>query len=55
VLAAIVLSMIPPGEARSVWIFEAKLIGGTGGCVLIGLILYARGAWQKARERRAML
>jgi amino acid transporter len=53
VLAGIALSMIPPGEARSVWIFEAKLIGGTAGCVLIGLILYARGAWQKAHDSRA--
>jgi len=45
-----VLSMIPPGEARSVWLFEAKLIGGTAGFVLLGLVLYFRGAWQKARE-----
>ena len=54
VLAGIVLSMIPPGEARSVWIFELKLIGGTGISVLIGLILYARGAWQKKREARGL-
>jgi amino acid transporter len=53
VLAAVVLSMIPPGETRSVWIFEAKLIGGTGLSVAIGLILYARGAWQKAHDSRA--
>jgi amino acid transporter len=52
VLGGIVLSMIPPGEARSVWTFEGKLIGGTAGFILLGLILYFRGAWQKAHEAR---
>jgi hypothetical protein len=47
--------MIPPGEARSVWIFELKLIGGTSISVLIGLVLYARGALQKKREARSQL
>ncbi|MGB6200779.1 MAG: APC family permease [Candidatus Acidiferrales bacterium] len=53
VLAGIVLSMIPPGETQNVWMFEGKVIGGTGLCVLIGLILYFRGAWNKRHEARA--
>jgi glutamate:GABA antiporter len=52
VLGGIALSMIPPGEARSVWGFEGKLIGGTAGFILLGLVLYFRGAWQKARDAR---
>jgi glutamate:GABA antiporter len=50
VLGGIVLSFIPPAEAEHKWIFEAKLIGGTVGGVLLGLILYVRGARAKARE-----
>jgi len=53
VLGGIVLSMIPPGETTNVWLFEGKLIGGTGFCVLVGLILYFRGAWDKSHEARA--
>jgi amino acid transporter len=48
VLLGIFLSMIPPGESTNKWLFEGKLIGGTGLFVLIGLILYWRGARQKA-------
>jgi glutamate:GABA antiporter len=48
VLFGIALSFIPPGgEGKAA--FEVKLIGGTLGAVLIGLILYWRGA--RARER----
>jgi amino acid transporter len=50
VLLGIVLSFIPPAEAPSKWLFEAKLIGGTLGAVLLGLALYYRGARAKARE-----
>jgi len=50
VLAGIMLSMIPPKQARSVWLFEAKLIGGTLGFILLGLILYFRGAWKKRHD-----
>ncbi|HWG59260.1 MAG TPA: APC family permease [Candidatus Acidoferrales bacterium] len=49
VIAGIALSLIPPGEAASKWMFEAKVLGGTVGSVLIGLALYARGARRKAR------
>ncbi len=47
VLMGIALSLIPPGEAANKWLFEAKLIGGTGLFVLIGLFLYWRGSRQK--------
>jgi len=47
VMIGIVLSMIPPGESENKWLFEGKLIGGTGLFVLIGLALYWRGSRQK--------
>jgi len=50
VLGGIVLSLIPPAEATNVWRFEAKLVGGTLGAFLLGLILYLRGARAKSRE-----
>ena len=46
----IALSLIPPAEAQHKWLFELKLVGGTAGGVLLGLILYVRGARAKARE-----
>jgi amino acid transporter len=48
VLLGIALSLIPPGDSSNKWVFEGTLIGGTGFFVLIGLILYWRGAGQKA-------
>ena len=50
VVGGIVLSFIPPAEAANKWIFETKLIAGTAGGVLLGLVLYIRGARAKARE-----
>jgi glutamate:GABA antiporter len=50
VFLGIALSFIPPAESGSKWVFEAKLLGGTAGGILIGLILYYRGARQKKRE-----
>jgi glutamate:GABA antiporter len=47
VLIGIALSMVPPGESANKWLFETKLIGGTGLFVLIGLFLYWRGASKK--------
>ena len=52
VLLGIVLSFIPPGETESKLFFALKLIGGTGFAVLLGLLLYARGARAKSRERK---
>ena len=44
--AALVLSLIPPPDAASVWLFELKLVGGTA------LLLTAARFWfQRARRR----
>jgi hypothetical protein len=53
VFLAITLSFIPPAESANKWVFEAKLSAGTFGGILLGLILYGRGARQKAREAAA--
>ena len=53
VLMGIALSLIPPGESANKWLFETKLVGGTGLFVLIGLALYWRGARQKLAEELA--
>jgi hypothetical protein len=49
-LAAIFLSVIPPGDTVNKFQFEGKLVGGTGFAILLGIGLYFRGARQKARE-----
>lgn len=48
VAAGIVLSFIPPGDTMNKWAFEGKVVAGTVGSILLGLILYYRGVWQKA-------
>jgi len=50
VTAGIALSLIPPGGAESPWRFEGKVVAGTVGSFLIGLVLYLRGAREKSRE-----
>ncbi len=50
VTGGIVLSLIPPAEVTNAWRFEAKLVSGTLGAFLLGLILYIRGARAKARD-----
>ena len=50
VLGGIALSLMPPGESSNKWMFEVKLIGCTVVSVFLGLILYYRGAREKARE-----
>lgn len=50
VVGGIVLSFIPPAEAGNKWLFEGKLVGGTLGAFLLGLVLYFRGARAKARD-----
>ncbi len=47
VAAGIVLSFIPPGDTTSKFLFETKLVAGTVLSVLLGLVLYYRGARQK--------
>ncbi|MDE3171377.1 MAG: APC family permease [Acidobacteriota bacterium] len=50
VIFGIVLSFIPPAEEANKWMFEAKLVIGTAGGVLLGLILYYRGTHAKSRD-----
>jgi glutamate:GABA antiporter len=47
VLIGIFVSLVPPGETVGKWSFELRLVGGTGVSILIGLILYWRGARSK--------
>jgi glutamate:GABA antiporter len=51
VLLGIVLSFVPPGETENKLLFAGKLIVGTGFAVLLGLVLYARGARVRSRQR----
>jgi len=50
VLIGIVVSAVPPGDVGSAWLFEAKLIIGTLLSILIGLVLYWRGARSKSKD-----
>jgi glutamate:GABA antiporter len=54
VLGSIVLSLIPPGEETNKPLFEMKLVGGTVAAILLGLVLYWRGAREKAKEAAAL-
>ena len=44
VLIGIFVSLVPPGETVNKLSFEARLVGGTAISILLGLILYWRGA-----------
>ena len=50
VLVGILVSLVPPGDSSSKVGFELKLVGGTVVSILIGLVLYWRGARAKAAE-----
>ncbi|MFY9801784.1 MAG: APC family permease [Candidatus Acidiferrales bacterium] len=50
VTGGIALSLIPPAESVDKFVFVEKLVLGTVLSVLLGLILYYRGARAKARE-----
>jgi glutamate:GABA antiporter len=47
VLLSIALSFVPPGDETNKTTFELKLVGGTVISILIGLVLYWRGARAK--------
>jgi amino acid transporter len=48
VIAGIFFSLIPPGGEANKILFEVKVAGGTLGTLAVGLVLYYRGARQKA-------
>lgn len=47
VLVGIFVSLVPPGDSINKWSFELRLVGGTLVSILIGLVLYRRGARSK--------
>jgi len=49
-LFSMVVAIIPPGSVRSRWGFEAKLVGATAMGIILGLVLYARGARNKSHS-----
>ena len=53
VALGIVLSFVPPGDTSNKLLFETKLVAGTVLSVLLGLILYYRGARQKRAHPNA--
>lgn len=50
VLIGIFVSLVPPGDSTNKLGFEVKLIGGTLASILLGLILYWRGARGKQQS-----
>ena len=48
VLIGIAVSLVPPGDSSNKLGFELKLVGGTTASILLGLILYWRGARLKS-------
>jgi glutamate:GABA antiporter len=47
VLIGIFVSVVPPGDSTNKLSFELKLLGGTAASILLGLVLYWRGARSK--------
>ncbi len=42
-LISIIFSLMPPETVKNPWIFEAKVLGGTAGFLLVGLLFYIAG------------
>jgi amino acid transporter len=51
VLVGIFVSLVPPGDSTNKLGFELKLVGGTIASILLGLVLYWRGARAKQNEQ----
>ena len=49
VLVCMAVSMVPPGDSSNKVLFEAKLFIGTLAAIVLGLVLY----WRGAREKRS--
>ena len=50
VLIGIFVSLVPPGDSMNKLGFELKLVAGTAASILLGLVLYWRGARAKQSE-----
>jgi amino acid transporter len=50
VVAAMLASAVPPGDSSNKFLFEVKLLAGAVGGILLGLILYWRGARAKNNQ-----
>jgi hypothetical protein len=50
VLIGIFVSLVPPGDSTNKLGFELKLIAGTLASILLGLVLYWRGARAKQAD-----
>ena len=50
VLLGIFVSLVPPGDSASRWIFEFKVLGETVAATVIGLVLYWRGVRAQRSE-----
>jgi amino acid transporter len=50
---SIVVSVVPPGDSSNRLLFISKVTGTTAAAIVIGLILYFRGARAKCREMAA--
>jgi amino acid transporter len=53
VLVCMAVSMVPPGDSANKILFEVKLVIGSVGAILLGLVLYWRGARAKKTEGSA--
>ncbi len=48
-LAGIAFSFVPPGDVRSVWLFELKMVGSTAALVGTGWVFFVRGRSKRFR------
>jgi amino acid transporter len=55
VLLGIIVSLVPPGDSTDKLGFELKLVAGTAASILLGLVLYWRGARAKAKPETIYL
>jgi len=46
VLLSIVLGFVPPADEAHPWLYEAKVVGGVIGFMVLGLLLARRGVRQ---------
>jgi hypothetical protein len=49
-LLGILVSLVPPGDSSNKGLFECKVVVETVVAILIGLLLYWRGARSKKKE-----